>query len=59
MIEAQDTTSDAAASWLELANGGGVMLRDTAAAAPLPRYVRHRRPKQLECHVAAPRTIDL
>ncbi len=59
MIEPQATPPNEAATWLELANGGGLMLREAAAAPSLPRYVRHRRPKQLEGCVAAARTMDL
>jgi hypothetical protein len=43
----ENAKDPAPADWLELANGGGVMLRDAAApAAPSPRRYTRRR-KQL------------
>jgi hypothetical protein len=49
MIDAQNTDADKKDCWLELANGGGVMLRDARLIAPSkPKHPRHRQPKQLE-----------
>ena len=46
-FEQADVKEPAPGDWLELANGGGVMLRDPAALPP-PRPLRYvRRLKQL------------
>ena len=59
MIDAQDTTPNDAGDWLELANGGGLVHRDPAIAAPSkPQYTRHRQPKRLETFGAMARAKD-
>ena len=47
--DAQETNLADAKFWLELANGGGVMLRDPSVVAPpKAEYQRYHQPKQLE-----------
>jgi hypothetical protein len=50
MIEDQDTNRTDRAEWLELANGGGVMLRDPTAIATFGgRGMRRRANRGLLC----------
>lgn len=49
MTDVQETSANEERDWLELANGGGVMLRERSASDPSePRYGRYRQPKRLE-----------
>lgn len=48
MTDVQETSANEGRDWLELANGGGVMLRERSASDPSePRYRRYRQPKRL------------
>jgi hypothetical protein len=50
VIYVEDAKEAEPGVWLELANGGGVLLRDANANAkgvPQPRYSRQRKLKQL------------
>ena len=47
MIDVQNLNLDAAAYWLELANGGGVMFRDPSVTQPCEpqQHRRYRQPR--------------
>lgn len=49
MIDVQNTDPNEAGYWLQLANGGGVLLRKPSDATPsADTYRRYRQPKRLE-----------
>lgn len=59
MTDVQETSSSEERYWLELANGGGVMLCERSAFDPSePRYRRYRQPKRLKAPDASPGDDD-
>jgi hypothetical protein len=49
MIDVQNTDANEAGYWLELANGGGVLLRKPSDTTPsAATYRQYRQPKRLE-----------
>lgn len=59
MTDVQAATANEERDWLELANGGGVMLRQRSASdLAEARYRRYLQPKRLEAPGAPPRDND-